>query len=123
MVHNIFCNFLRNLKKKFVNLKKSIGCPTRTGFLERNAMSENRSERASKNCQNSPRIFRNDKMTKIFFYHFCRMAKNGDFSPGTKALIDRMMKEKKISFRQQKQITRAMSVGQALPVEGRYFEH
>ena len=50
------------------------------------------------------------------------MAKNGDFSPGTKALIDRMMKEKKISFRQQKQITRAMSVGQALPVEGPYFE-
>ena len=48
------------------------------------------------------------------------MAKNGDFSPGTKALIGRMMKEKKISFRQQKQITRAMSVGQALPVEGRF---
>ena len=72
MFHNIFFLFFKNYSRKkiFVNLKKSIGCPTRAGFMERNEMSKNRSERAAKNCQNSPRIFRNDKMTKKFFYFF-----------------------------------------------------
>ena len=44
------------------------------------------------------------------------MGKN-EFSPSTKMLVERMMKEKQVSRRQQKAIAGAISSFQALPVE------
>jgi hypothetical protein len=46
-----------------------------------------------------------------------RKSPSKTLSKDTQNLINQMMKDKKITWKKQKEITKAMSVGQALPVE------
>ena len=47
------------------------------------------------------------------------MSNRNEFSPATQRLIERMMKEKKIPLRKQKEISKAIKIGTALPVKSK----
>jgi len=51
-----------------------------------------------------------------------RKSPSKKLSKDTQNLINQMMKDKKITWKKQKEITKAMSVGQALPVERKLSE-
>ena len=51
-----------------------------------------------------------------------RKSPSKGLSKDTQNLINQMMKDKKITWKKQKEITKAMSVGQALPVERKLSE-